>query len=77
MDEYANGISNSKLLRIQSKTLTKGKEETKAFFDLDISDGEQEYVKAHSTDAGERVLQGDDAPDRMEFEREGSLPPSS
>ena len=77
VDEYASAISNSKILRIQSKTLIEGEEETRASSNLDISDREQEYVEAHSTDAGERVLQGDDVPGIMEFEREGSLPPSS
>ena len=77
VEDYASAISNSNLMRIQSKTLTEGKEETRASSDLNISDGEQEYVEAHSTDAGERALQGDDASNKMEFERGGSLPPSN
>ena len=56
MEDYASAISNSNLMRIQSKTLTEGEEETRASSDLNISDGEQEYVEAHSTDAGERAL---------------------
>lgn len=73
MEEYASAISNSKLMRIRPKALTDGEEDTRASSYIEFSDREQE----HHADTRERILQGDDALDRMELERGGSIPPSS